>query len=64
VLRRSWPVIAWRTWAANRSVNCSTVQGRPPARAESEVELEARQVFGAGEFAGEFPPDLAEADEF
>jgi hypothetical protein len=36
----------------------------PAIDAESEVELEVRQLFGADEFAAEFAAELAEADEF
>ena len=36
----------------------------PAIDAESEAELEVRQVFGADEFAAEFTPELAAADEF
>ena len=36
----------------------------PAIEAESEVELEVRQLFGADEFAAAFTPKLAEADEY
>jgi hypothetical protein len=36
----------------------------PAIDAESDVELEVRQVFGPDEFAAEFTPELAEADEY
>ncbi len=37
---------------------------RWPPSMEGEAELEVRQVFGADEFAAEFTPELAAADEF